>query len=47
VTSASRLLAGIDGQTRADLLEIIDYRADNKATIITSQFQLDGGVVTL
>ena len=30
-------MAGIDAQTRADLLEIIDDRAANKATIITSQ----------
>jgi DNA replication protein DnaC len=32
-------LAGIDSQTRADLLEIIDDRAGNKATIITSQLK--------
>ena len=30
-------MAGIDSQTRADLLEIVDDRAANKATIITSQ----------
>ena len=30
-------MSGIDSQTRADLLEIIDDRAGNKATIITSQ----------
>jgi len=30
-------MAGIDAQTRSDLLEMIDDRAGNKATIITSQ----------
>jgi len=34
-------MAGIDSQTRADLLEIIDDRAANKATIITSQLPID------
>ena len=34
-------MAGIDNQTRADLLEIIDDRAANKATIITSQLPID------
>ena len=32
-------MAGIDSQTRADLMEIIDDRAANKATIITSQLK--------
>ena len=34
-------MAGIDAQTRADLLEIIDDRAANKATIITSQLPIE------
>ena len=34
-------MAGIDSQTRADLLEIIDDRAGNKATIITSQLPVE------
>jgi len=34
-------MSGIDGQTRADLLEIIDDRAANKATIITSQLPIE------
>ena len=34
-------MAGIDAQTRADLLEIIDDRAVNKATIITSQLPIE------
>jgi DNA replication protein DnaC len=34
-------MAGIDSQTRADLLEIIDDRAASKATIITSQLPID------
>jgi DNA replication protein DnaC len=34
-------MAGIDAQTRADLLEIIDDRAGNKATIITSQLPIE------
>ncbi|MCK9630004.1 MAG: IS21-like element helper ATPase IstB [Bacteroidales bacterium] len=34
-------MAGIDSQTRADLLEIIDDRAGNKATIITSQLPIE------
>jgi DNA replication protein DnaC len=34
-------MAGIDSQTRADLLEIIDDRAANKATIITSQLPIE------
>jgi DNA replication protein DnaC len=34
-------MAGIDNQTRADLQEIIDDRAANKATIVTSQLPID------
>ena len=34
-------LAGIDAQTRADLLEMIDDRVGNKATIITSQLPIE------
>ena len=34
-------MAGLDAQTRADLLEIIDDRAANKATIITSQLPIE------
>ncbi len=34
-------MAGIDAQTRADLLEIIDDRAGNKATIISSQLSIE------
>lgn len=34
-------MAGIDAQTRADLLEIIDDRTANKATIITSQLPIE------
>ena len=34
-------MAGIDAQTRADMLEIIDDRAANKATIITSQLPIE------
>ena len=34
-------MAGIDSQTRADLLEIIDDRAGHKATIITSQLPIE------
>ena len=34
-------MAGIDGQTRADLLEVIDDRAARKATIITSQLPIE------
>ena len=34
-------MAGIDSQTRDDLLEIIDDRAANKATIITSQLPIE------
>jgi len=34
-------LAGIDAQTRADLLEIIDYRLASKVTIITSQLPIE------
>jgi DNA replication protein DnaC len=34
-------MAGLDSQTRADLLEIIDDRAGNKATIITSQLPVE------
>jgi hypothetical protein len=33
--------AGIDSQIRADMLEIIDDRAANKATIITSQLPIE------
>jgi DNA replication protein DnaC len=36
-----QVMAGIDSQTRADLLEIIDDRAANKATIITSQLPIE------
>ena len=31
----------IDGMTRSDLLEIIDDRAGNKATLITSQLPVE------
>jgi DNA replication protein DnaC len=34
-------MAGIDAQTRADLLEIIDDRSATKATIITSQLPIE------
>jgi DNA replication protein DnaC len=34
-------MTGLDSQTRADLLEIIDDRAANKATIITSQLPIE------
>lgn len=34
-------MAGIDSQTRADLMEIIDDRAASKATIITSQLPIE------
>ena len=34
-------MAGIDSQTRADLLEIVDVRAANKATIITIQLPIE------
>lgn len=34
-------MAGLDSQTRADLLEIIDDRAASKATIITSQLPIE------
>lgn len=34
-------MSGIDAQTRADLLEIIDDRAASKATIITSQLPIE------
>jgi DNA replication protein DnaC len=34
-------MTGLDSQTRADLLEIIDDRAGNKATIITSQLPIE------
>jgi DNA replication protein DnaC len=34
-------MAGMDSQTRADLMEIIDDRAANKATIITSQLPIE------
>ena len=35
------VMAGIDAHTRADLLEIIDDRAANKATIITRQLPIE------
>jgi DNA replication protein DnaC len=34
-------MTALDSQTRADLLEIIDDRAGNKATIITSQLPIE------
>jgi DNA replication protein DnaC len=34
-------MAGMDGQTRTDLLEIIDDRATRRATIITSQLPIE------
>lgn len=34
-------MAAMDGQTRADLLEIIDDRASHRATIITSQLPIE------
>ena len=34
-------MAALDSQTRADLLEIIDDRAGNKATIITSELPIE------
>lgn len=34
-------MAGIDAQTRADLLEIIDDRYSQKATIVTSQLPIE------
>ena len=34
-------MTGLDSQSRADLLEIIDDRAANKATIITSQLPIE------
>lgn len=34
-------MTGLDSQTRADLLEIIDDRSANKATIITSQLPIE------
>ena len=34
-------MAALDSQTRSDLLEIIDDRAGNKATIITSQLPIE------
>jgi len=34
-------MAGLDPQTRADLLEIIDDRAGHRATIITSQLPIE------
>ena len=36
-------MTGLDSQTRADLLEIIDDRAANKATIITSHLPIEHG----
>jgi energy-coupling factor transporter ATP-binding protein EcfA2 len=34
-------MSGLDSQTRADLLEIVDDQAGNKATIITSQLPIE------
>jgi len=34
-------MAALDGQSRADLLEIIDDRASSRATIITSQLPIE------
>lgn len=34
-------MGNLDSMTRSDLLEIIDDRAANKATIITSQLPID------
>ena len=34
-------MVAMDGQTRADLLEIIDDRAGHRATTITSQLPID------
>ena len=34
-------MAAMDSQTRADLLEIIDDRANHRATIITSQLPIE------
>ena len=34
-------MSGLDASTRADLLEIIDDRSANKATIITSQLPIE------
>ena len=34
-------MGAIDGMTRSDLLEIIDGRAGNKASIITSQLPVE------
>ena len=34
-------MGAIDAMTRSDLLEIIDDRAGNKATVITSQLPVD------
>jgi ABC-type multidrug transport system ATPase subunit len=34
-------MTGIDAQTRSDLLEMIDERSGNKATIITSQLPIE------
>ena len=34
-------MTAMDAQTRADLLEIIDDRANTKATIITSQLPIE------
>lgn len=34
-------MTGLDNQTRADLLEVIDDRAAVKATIITSQLPIE------
>ena len=34
-------MMGLDAQTRADLLEIIDYRSSSKATVITSQLPIE------
>jgi DNA replication protein DnaC len=34
-------MTGLDAQTRADLLEIIDDRSSSKATVITSQLPIE------
>ena len=34
-------MSALDSQARADLLEIIDDRADSRATIITSQLPIE------
>ena len=34
-------MTAIDGPTRSDLMEIIDYRAGTRATIVTSQLPIE------